>query len=83
MTASLNIHTVKPLNSGHLRVLKNLSVIKKRPLLGGSLTKIVTLGTKHFVRYSRRARYLGCPLLGGFTVLKYVLPFSGHQALNG
>ena len=57
------ISTVKPLNSGHLRVLKSLSVIKRCLLLGGSLTKIVTFGTKHFVRY------LGCPLLGGFTVL--------------
>ena len=60
--------TVKPLNSGHLRVLKNLSVIKRCPLLGGSLTKIVTFGTKHVVRYSRHVRYLGCPLLGSFTV---------------
>ena len=32
---------VKPLNRGHLRVLKNLSAIKRCPLLGGSLTKIV------------------------------------------
>ena len=39
------------------------------PLLGVSLTKIVTFGTKNnFVRYSRHARYLGCPLLGAFTV---------------
>ena len=62
--------TVKPLNIEHLRVLKNLSVIKRCPLLGGSLTKIVTFGIKHFVRYSRHVRYLGCPLLGGFTVFK-------------
>ena len=41
-------------------------------MLGGSLKKIVTFGTKHFVRYSKPARYLGCPLLGGFTVF----PFS-------
>ena len=61
--------TVKPLNSGQLRVLKNLSVIKRCPLLGDSLTKIVTFGTKHFVRYSSYVRYLGCPLLRGFTVL--------------
>ena len=59
---------MKPLNSGHLRVLKNFSVIKRCPLLRGSLTKIVTFGTKHFVCYSRHARCLGCPLLGGFTV---------------
>ena len=52
-------NTVKPLNSRHLRVLKNVPVIKRYPLLGSSLTKIVTFGTKHFVRYSRHARYLG------------------------
>ena len=61
-------YSVKPLNRGNLRVIKNLSVIKKCPLLGGSLTKVFTFGTKHFLRYSRHARYLGCPLLGGFTV---------------
>ena len=59
---------MKPLNSGHLRVLKKLSVIKRCPLFGGSLTKIVTLGTKHFVRYSRHVRCLGYLLLRGFTV---------------
>ena len=42
---------MKPLNSGHLRVLKNLSVIKRCRLFGGSLIKIATFGTKHFVRY--------------------------------
>ena len=61
-------HTVKPLNRGHLRVLKNLSVIKRNPLVGGSFTKIIIFGTKHFVHYSRHVHYLGCPLLGGFTV---------------
>ena len=45
-----------------------MSVIKSCPLLGGSSTKIVTFGTKYFVRYSRHVRYLGYPLLGGFTV---------------
>ena len=44
-------NSVKPLSSGHPRVLKYLSVIKRCPLSGGSLTKIVTFGTKHFVRY--------------------------------
>ena len=63
-----DFYTVKPLNSGHLPVVKNLSVIKRCPLLRGSLTKIVTFGTKHFVRYSRHVRYLGCPLLGGFNI---------------
>ena len=62
------LNTVKPLNSEHLRVLKNLSVVERCPLLGGNLTKIVTFGTKRFVRYSRHVRYLGCPLLGGFKV---------------
>ena len=61
--------TMKSLDSEHLRVLKNLSVIKRCPLLGGSLTEIVTFGTKNFVRYSRHVRYLGCRLLRGFTVL--------------
>ena len=37
--------TVKPINSGHLRVLKDLSVIERSPLLGGNLKKIVTFGT--------------------------------------
>ena len=59
---------IKPLNSGHLRVFKNLSIIKRCSLLGDSLTKIVIFVTNHFVRYSRYARYLGCLLLGGFTV---------------
>ena len=50
-------NTVKPLNSGHLRVFKNLSFIKRCPLLGGHLTKIVTFGTRHFIRYSKYFRY--------------------------
>ena len=63
-------YSVKALNSGHLRISKNLSVIIKRcPPLGGNLTKIVTFGTKHFVRYSRYVCCLGCLLLGGFTVV--------------
>ena len=32
------------------------------------LKKIVTFGTKRFVRYSWYVRYSGCPLLRGFTV---------------
>ena len=39
------------------------------PLLGGSLTKIFAFWTKHYVRYSRHVRYLGCSLLGDFTVV--------------
>ena len=45
-------HTVKPLKNGHLRVLKNFSVIERCQLLGGNLKKIVTFGTQCFVRYS-------------------------------
>ena len=44
--------TVKPLNSGHLQVLKNVSVIERCPLLGGNFKKVVTFGTICFVRYS-------------------------------
>ena len=43
-------------------------LIKRGPLLKGSLTDIVTFGTKHFVRASRHVRYLGSQLLRGFTV---------------
>ena len=63
-------NTVKPLNSGHLWVLKNVSVIERCLLLGGNLKKIVTFGAKHFVRYSRHVRCLRFSLLGGFTVKK-------------
>ena len=63
-----HLYTVKTLNIEHLQVLKNLSFIYSFPLLGGNLKKIVTFGAKHFVRYSRHACYLGCPLLGCFTV---------------
>ena len=45
-------HTVKSRNSGHLRVLKNLSVIERCPLMEGNLKWIVTFGTKCFVSYS-------------------------------
>ena len=69
-------YTGKPLNSGHLWVLKNVSVIKRCPLLGGSLTKIVTCRTKHFVFYWKHVRYLGCPLLGGFTVLGMLINYA-------
>ena len=62
--------TVKPLNSGHLRLLKSLPVIKRCPLLGGSLTNIVIFGTIHFVRYLRHVRYSRCPLLTYFPVFQ-------------
>ena len=63
-------NTVKPLNSGHLWVLKNVSVIERCLLLGGNLKKIVTFGAKHFVRYSRHVRCLRFSLLGGFHCKK-------------
>ena len=69
-----NISTMESLNSGYLRVLKNLTVSERCLLLGGNFKKIVTFGTKRFVRYSMHVRYLGCPLLGGFTVLKLLAP---------
>ena len=54
--------------------LKKLFFIERCLLLGGNLKKIVTFRTKCFVRYSLYVRYLGCPLLGGFTVLsKHVI----------
>ena len=49
--------TVKPLNSGHLRVLTNLFVFERCPLLGSNLKNIVTFGTKCFVRYSWHVRH--------------------------
>ena len=61
-------YTLKPLNIGHLRLLKNMSIIERCPLLGGNLTKIFTVGAKRFVHYPMYTSYLGCALLGGFTV---------------
>ena len=37
MSITVFHNTVKPLNSGHLRVLRNWSVVKRCPLLGGRL----------------------------------------------
>ena len=42
---TVNNNTVKPRNSEHMWVLKNLSVIERTPLLGRSLRKTVTFGT--------------------------------------
>ena len=47
---------------------KFIRCYKRCPLLGDSSKRIVTFETKHFVCYSRHVHYLGCPLLGGFTV---------------
>ena len=67
ITLSHVIITMKPLNSGHLQVLKNLTVIERCPLLRGNLKK-THIWDNCLVRYSRDVRYLGCSLLGGFTV---------------
>ena len=64
-----SVSTVKPMNSRHLWVLQNLSVIESCALLEGNLKKIVTSRTKCFVRYSWHVRYLGYLLLGGFAVI--------------
>ena len=74
-------YTVKPPNTGHLQIFKNLSVIKRRLLLGGSSTKIVTFEANHFVRYLRYVRYLGCPLLGSLIVLK-IFPLSFQRYIS-
>ena len=74
--AEPNINTVKLLNSGHLQVVKNLFVIERCPLLGCNFKKIITFGTKRFVRYLRYVRYLGCPLLGVFTTIEKKTSFK-------
>ena len=51
-------NTVKPLNSEHLWVLKNLPAIERCLLLGGNFKKIYPFGTKCFVRYLWHVRYL-------------------------
>ena len=68
LSITKKLNAVKALNSGHLEVLQNLSVIKRCPLSGGSLTNIVIFGNKTFVCYSSYVLYLGYPLLGNFTV---------------
>ena len=50
-------NTVKPLNCGHLRVLKKLSVIERCPVMGSNLKKINIFETKCFLRYSWHVRY--------------------------
>ena len=66
---------MKPLNSGHLWIFKNVSVIKRCPLMGDKLTKIVKFGTTNFVRYSGHVRYLGCPLGGKFLFFFFIFFF--------
>ena len=64
---------MKPLNSEHPQVFKNLSVIESCPLLRGNLKKIATFGTNCFVHYLR------CPLLRGFTLQKSYLREKGED----
>ena len=54
------VNRVKPLNSEHLRVLKIC------PLLGGSLTKTVTFGTKHFCPLFKVCPLFGMSAIGRF-----------------
>ena len=68
---------MKTLDSGHLQVLKSVSIIKRCSLLGGSLTKIVTFGTKHFCPLLKV-----CLLLGGFTVSKLKKKITYAQFLT-
>ena len=53
---NIKLDTVKPLNNGHLRVLKKLSFTERCPLLGSNLKKIVTFGTQRFVHCSWNVR---------------------------
>ena len=62
-------YTAKHLNCRHPLVLRYLSIIKRCPLVGGSLTKVVSVETKHFVLYSRYVHYLRYPQLESFTVV--------------
>ena len=67
-------NTVKPLNSGHLRVLKNLSV--RCPLLGGKLKKIVTFSLNVLSAIHWHVLYWGVSLyciiaLSFFTVFRF------------
>ena len=81
---------MKPLNSGHLRVFKNLSAIERCPLFGGNLTKIVTFGTKCFVCHPVHVRhwevslyiYSNCPWLStiNLTVLELENAFECLKA---
>ena len=56
---------MKPLNSGHLRVLKHLHVIDRCPLMRGNLKNIVTFGSKCFVR-----KLFGMPAIRRFNCIK-------------
>ena len=77
---SANSNTVKPLNSGQLQVLKKLPVIKRCPLLGGSLTKIVTSGIKHFSTIQGMCT-IGMFAAGRFHCIKYTM--TCHKLFSG
>ena len=66
------VNRVKPLNSEHLRVLKIC------PLLGGSLTKTVTFGTKHFCPL-----FKVCPLFGMSAIGRFHFTNETSQKLSG
>ena len=55
-----NINTVKPLNSGHLRVSKYLSVIERCPLLGGNVWDVTFCPL-----------FMACPLFGMSSVGRF------------
>ena len=57
---------VKPLNSGHLGILKNFSVLERCPLLGENLTKIVKFGTIAFCPL-----FNACPLFGMSAIERF------------
>ena len=61
--------TVKPLNSGHLQVLKNLSAIERCLLLGGNLKRLLQLGLNFSSAiHGMSAIWNVRLLLGGLTV---------------
>ena len=60
------IYKVKPLKSGHLQVLKNLSIIEGCLVLGVNLKDNVTFGTKCFVHYSQH----GMSTIGRFYYIQ-------------
>ena len=71
---------MKPLNSGHLRVLKNVSFIERCPLLRGNLKKLSHLGLNvlpaiHGMSAIWDVRYWEVSLYGikfGITLLYFI-----------
>ena len=61
-----NVDTVKPLNIGHLRVLKNLSVTDRCRLLRSNLKTIFTFGT--------------CPLFGMSAIGRFHCIITGRSS---